>query len=295
MIFIGDQEFKLFQELIHAQAGILLSSAKKTLLEARLGTRVRDLGLDSFRAYYRYVVAGGNDELFEMLDRISTNETSFFREPQQFDFLSQVAVHDWATQAGAGFRPRRIRAWSAGCSSGEEAYSLAMVLWWHLAPAGSWQIDILATDISRRIIARARNGVWPIEKAREIPNEYLTRYMLKGTGKQAGYMKAGAEISSMLQFKRLNLNDELYPVPSPFDLILCRNVLIYFDPKRRARVIDRLLSHLRPGGLFFVGYSERLVGVTTKVVSIWPTIYVRIDEANSGANGAVQREACPRP
>ena len=291
MMPITDQEFSLFQKLIREQAAISLSAAKKSLLEARLGTRVRELGLNSFSAYYQHVIDRRGEELAEMLNRVATNETKFFRELRQFEFLSQLAVHDWQAQAAAGFRPRQIRAWCAGCSSGEEPYSLAMVLWGHFAPSAGWEIQILATDISTRVLERARKGIWPIEKARDIPSEYLKRFMLKGTGKQEGKMKAGAEIRSVISFEQVNLNDAIYPITSFFDLILCRNVLIYFDPHRRAQIIDRLLAYLRPGGLFFIGHSERLVGVSDKVVSVLPTIYVRVGETSANSmREAVSRE-----
>jgi chemotaxis protein methyltransferase CheR len=287
MISITDYEFSIFQKLIREKVGISLSAAKKTLLEARLGSRLRELGLKSYGGYYRYVMDVQGDELAEMIDRVCTNETHFFREPRHFEFLSRVVVHDWTTQAAAGFRPRQIRAWSAGCSTGEEPYSLAMVLRRHFAVRPGWDIRILATDVSTRVLAQARKGIWPIAKAREIPPPYLERFMLEGTGKQEGHMKAAPEIGSLIRFERLNLNDETYSTSDPFDLILCRNVLIYFDQQRRVQIIDRLLRHLRPGGFFFIGHSERLVGLTNKVANILPTIYVRT-ENEPGSSGRVR-------
>jgi chemotaxis protein methyltransferase CheR len=289
MISMTEREFTLFQTLIREQAAISLSAAKKTLLETRLSSRVRELGLDSFAAYYRRVLDGPG-ELTEMLDRVSTNETHFFRQPRQFEFLSRLAVHDWAAQVTAGLRPRQIRAWSAGCSSGEEPYSLAMVLRRHFASSSEWRIEILATDLSARVLQRARKGIWPVEKARDIPPQYLRCFMLKGTGKQEGQMKASTEIASIIRFERLNLNDPIYPVNSFFDLILCRNVLIYFDQERRAQVANRLLTHLRPGGFFLTGQSERLVGMSDKVMSLLPTIYVR----TGGSDASTMPAAVPR-
>jgi chemotaxis protein methyltransferase CheR len=281
MIPISDREFKLYQKLIEEQAGIFLSPVKKALLEARLSKRIRELGLTSFSAYYACLVDDRNGhELVDMLDRITTNETQFFRESRQFDFLSRLVVHDWTAQADAGIRQRQVRAWSAGCSTGEEPYSLAMTLWKHFPPSAGWEIEILATDISTRVLERARQGIWTIEKAKDIPLEHLQRFMLKGKGRQEGKMKAGAEIRSMIRFERLNLNDDFYPVTSLFDLILCRNVLIYFDPERRAKIVQRLLEHLAPAGFFFVGHAERLNGLTKKVLSILPTIYVRVGESD---------------
>jgi chemotaxis protein methyltransferase CheR len=297
MITIGDREFILFKKLIENQAGIFLAPAKTALLEARLGKRIRELGLMSFSAYYAYLIDDhSGQELITMLDKITTNETQFFREGRQFEFLSQLLVHDWTAQAEAGFRDRHVRVWSAGCATGEEPYSLAMVLWQHLPPVNGWEIEILATDISTRALDRAQQGIWPIEKANEIPSEYLKRFMLKGTGKQDGKMKAGPEIRSIIRFERLNLNEETYPVTSRFDLILCRNVLIYFEAARRAKIVDRLLEHLAPAGFFFVGHAERLNGLTNKVVSILPTIYVRVDDAElSNANVDNERTNPSRP
>ena len=289
MILITDQEFRLFQKLIDEQAGIHLTPGKKSLLEARLGKRVFELGLDSFSAYYRYLLDNSDEELPEMLDRVSTNETHFFRDRRQFDFLSRLVVFDWTAQADAGLRPRHIRVWSAGCSTGEEPYSLAMVLWQFLPPAAGWEIEILATDISNRALDRARQAIWPIEKAKDVPEEFLKRFMLKGTGPQKGKMKAGAEIRSIIRFERLNLSDKIYPVTSLFDIILCRNVLIYFDETRRARVADRLLEHLGPGGFFFVGHAERLTGLTHKILNIFPSIYVRVGRGDFSLGDATMR------
>jgi chemotaxis protein methyltransferase CheR len=286
MILITDQEFSVFQKLIHQQAGIYLLPAKKPLLEARLGKRIFHLGLDSFTAYYNYLLANWDEEIAEMLDRVSTNETHFFREPRQFDFFSRLVVHDWTAQADAGLRPRHIRVWSAGCSTGEEPYSLAMILWNYFPPSAGWEIEILATDISNRALERARQAIWPIEKAKYIPEVYLKRFMLKGTGAQAGKMKAGAEIRSVIRFERLNLNDKVYPVTSLFDIILCRNVLIYFYDAHRARVADRLLEHLAPGGFFLVGHAEQLNGLMHKILNISPTIYVRIGPGELGIVGS---------
>ena len=287
MIPITEHEFSVFQQLIKQYAGISLSAAKKSLLQARLGGRLRELGLDSYRAYYLRLIDNRGDELTEMIDRVCTNETQFFREPRHFEFLSRVVVHDWVAQAAAGFRPRQIRAWSAGCSTGEEPYSLAMVLRDQFGTSSSWDIQILGTDLSTRVLARARAGIWPIAKAREIPAEYLKRFMLKGTGRQEGNMKAAAEIASVVRFDRLNLNDDSYPMTELFDLILCRNVLIYFDQQHRVQIIDRLLRYLRPGGFFFIGHSERLVGLIDKVANIFPTIYVRVGENSPWGGGRV--------
>ena len=269
---LTDRDFGLFQEMIRRESGIYLSSGKKALLIARLRRRLRELGLTSMAAYYRYVVEEGEQERTRMLDCICTNETRFFRETQHFQFLEQRVFPAWLKEWAAGER-KQIRVWSAGCSTGEEAYSLAMMLYEYFPadPAGS--IDILATDISTRALDAARAGVWPRARSEEIPARYLKRFMLRGTGSQEGKMKAGRAIRSVIKFHRLNLNDTTYPVAGPFDLILCRNVLIYFHVLSKARAINRLLDRLSPKGYLLLGHAESLHRLTDRVRNIAPAIY----------------------
>jgi len=272
---VTDKEFGLFQKLIYEKAGIYLAAPKRALVDARLAKRIRELGLDSFAAYYHHVVDDRDGaELIQLLDRVSTNETHFFREPRQFEFLGTRIVADWTAEAAAGMRSRRIFVWSAGCSTGEEPYSLAMTLREHFPPSAGWEIEILATDLSTRVLDCARAAIWPIAKAEEIPPKYLERFMLRGKSAQAGKMKMTPEIRSMVRFERLNLNDDAYPVSGSFDLIMCRNVLIYFDGPSRLRVIHRLLNYLAPSGYLFVGHAESLNGLTNQVRPVMPTVYV---------------------
>jgi chemotaxis protein methyltransferase CheR len=271
---ITDHDFSRFQKLICGSAGIYLCPAKKGLLEARLTRRLRELGLNSFAAYYQYVVEDTDgEELITLLDRVSTNETHFFREPRQFEFLERQVFPDWAAKDTARLKSRRIRVWSAGCSTGEEPYSLAMILVEQFPASAGWAIEILATDLSTRALDFARRAIWPIARAEEIPSKYLTRFMLKGIGAQEGKMKAGSEIRSIVRFERLNLNDEVYSVSGLFDLIFCRNVLIYFDAQPRDRVIHRLLNHLATSGYLIVGHAESLIGITDRVRHVMPTVY----------------------
>lgn len=279
---ITDQEFSLFQALIYREAGIYLCPAKKALLVGRLARRLRELGLRSFGEYYRHVKRGNEEERVYVLDAISTNETHFFREARHFEFLERHVFPDWRTRMSSGLRTRHIRAWSAGCSTGEEPYTLAMVLRDHFPPLSGWEVEILATDLSSRVLGQARAAVWPIEKAREIPAKYLKAYMLRGVGNQEGTMKAGPEIRSMVRFERINLNDETYPVTGMFDLIFCRNVLIYFDVESKVRVVHRLLNYLAPGGYFFVGHAESLNGLTDRVRSVIPTVYIWAGDQKAG-------------
>jgi len=262
--------FRRFQSLIQGESGIRLADVKKALLTGRLGRRLRELGLTSFGEYLRRVEAD-EPERIRMLDLITTNETRFFRESRQFELLDSDVLPGWAAEAAQGKRARRVRVWSAGCSTGEEPFSLAMLLLTHFPR--DWDLDILATDLSTRVLERARAAVWPLSKAKEIPPAFLRTFMLRGTGPEEGRMKAGPEIRAFVRFERLNLNDASYEVEGPFDLILCRNVLIYFDPEGKRRVIARLLSHLSPTGFLLVGHAESLNGITDRVRAVMPSVY----------------------
>jgi len=270
------REFALFQGLIHREAGIHLSEAKQALLVGRLSRRLRELGLSSFGAYFAYVTDPRNaGEQVELINRICTHETHFFREPRQFEFLEQTVAPAWVADAQAGRRAKRVRVWSAGCSSGEEPYSLAMSLLTQCPPEAGWEVEILATDISTKVLERARAATWPIAKADEIPQAYLRRFMLRGRGEHHGQMKAGPEIRSIIKFQQVNLNAEHCPVAGPFDLILCRNVLIYFDAPGRERIARRLLSLLTPDGMLFLGHAESLNGLSDRPRNVIPTVYAR--------------------
>jgi len=269
-------EFALFQALIQAEAGIYLPVSKRALLVRRLGGRLRALGLKTFGAYYRRVTQENDRaERTRMLDCICTNETHFFREPRQFEFLEKTVFPAWKTEAGLGRRPRRIRAWSVPCSTGEEPYSLAITLRHHFPANSGWEIDVLASDLSSRALASARQAEWPIEKAAEIPCGYLERYMLRGVRSQNGKIKAGPEIRKLVRFQHLNLNARCYAVIGSFDLILCRNVLIYFDAVVKEHVIERLISYLDPRGYLLLGHAESLNGIDDSLKPIVPTIYAR--------------------
>jgi chemotaxis protein methyltransferase CheR len=271
LVDVPDRDFLRFQALIHREAGIWLSPVKKALLVGRLSKRLRALNLSSYADYYEIVVADEAEKV-RMIDCICTNETHFFREPRHFEFLASRLFPAWRAEADAGRRPRRIRAWSAACSTGEEPYSLAMAL---LAafPSG-WDLEILATDLSTRVLERARAAVWPMERSRQIPDDLLRSFMLRGFGAQEGFMKAGPEIRAVVRFARLNLIGEDWPATGTFDLLFCRNVLIYFDRPTKERVVDRLIERLAPGGHLFLGHAESLGGVTTRVRPVMPTVYV---------------------
>jgi chemotaxis protein methyltransferase CheR len=268
---ITDHEFGLLRELVQRETGIQLNETKRALLAGRLARRLRELRLDSFGEYYRRVTApDGQAERVRMVDLITTNETRFFREPRQFELLEQTLIPAWSAEAAAGRRPRSLRVWSAACSSGEEPFSVAMSLLYRLP---GWKIDVLATDLSTRILEQARMAVWRIEKASEIPEAYLKAFMLRGVGTNQGTMKASAELRRLVRFARLNLHQERLPVDGLFDLILCRNVLIYFSTEGRAQVVARLIRHLDPRGYLLLGHAETLNGLGDRLTPTGPSIY----------------------
>ncbi|HEV2112890.1 MAG TPA: protein-glutamate O-methyltransferase CheR [Terriglobales bacterium] len=277
---ISAELFAKYQSLIYGEAGIWLAAHKQALLTGRLARRLRTLCLGSMAEYYTLVTQPDQQhERALMIDCITTNETHFFRESRHFEFLAQHVFPLWKQQAERGERPASVRIWSAGCSTGEEPYSLAMLLLKHFPPDSGWNIEILATDISTCVLEKARAAIFPLDKSKEIPKEYLFSYMLKGTADQEGWMKAGPEIQRLVRFARVNLNADTYPVTGTFDLIFCRNVLIYFDQDSKKKVVSGLLRHLSPTGLLLVGHSENLNGIASGVRSIVPTVYARPEHA----------------
>jgi len=292
---ISDDEFALFQALICREAGIHLAPSKKPMLVSRLMRRVNALKLDSFGDYYRHVLNDRIDEMVRLLDAVSTNETWFFRNPKHFSFVRETLCPLWIGAARDAGRPRRITAWSAASSSGEEPFSLAMAL---LDGLPGWEIRIIATDLSSRVLEKAQAATWSIEKSGDIPPRYLKRYMLRGMGGQHGKMKAGPEIRNVVTFRRFNLNDDHWPheADAPFDLVFCRNVLMYFEARRRERVLKRILRRLPPAGYLFLGDAEGLAGFDDMRL-VAPAVYTaktNPDVARVAAEAAGDRKAAAK-
>ena len=269
---LTDAEFTRCRNIVEREIGIHLSEAKRPLVVSRLMRRLRHLHVSSFTEYLD-LAARDPREQRAMLDAICTNETSFFREPRHFDLLRTTIFPRWRAEALNGKRPRRIRIWSAACSTGEEPYSLAMCLLDEFGTA-DWDLRIDATDISGRVLEQAQRGIWPLQKATPIPEAYLRRFMLRGTRERAGTFQAGQDVRAILRFGRVNLIHESYALEE-YDAVFCRNVLIYFTAALRAAVVRRLLGHVATGGYFFVGHAETLTGVTDAVHAVIPTVYVR--------------------
>ncbi|CAL93020.1 CheR family methyltransferase [Azoarcus olearius] len=269
---ITDREFALFQRLIYRLAGISMSDAKKVLMVGRLGKRLRHYDLASFGDYYRLLASGTHpDELQTMVDLLTTNETYFFREPAHFEFLREFAA---SRKGGAPFR-----IWSGACSSGEEPYTMALVLAETLGLSTSW--EIVASDISMTVLERARAGLYPLERAEGIPQPLLKKYCLKGVREQQGNFLICPELRERIDFRQLNLVALDAPNLGHFDVIFLRNVMIYFDTETKARVIANMLPHLKQDGRFIVGHSETLHGVTDELAALRPTLYKRASVQSS--------------
>jgi len=260
---IQDDEFAVFQDMIYDQVGISMSEKKKSLVEGRLARRLRHYGFSSFAEYIKLINSGNVAERQIVVDMLTTNETSFFREQRHFDFLSEQVMSNIRHE-----QPYRI--WSGASSSGEEAYSMAM-LFADRCRSDKW--EIVGTDISQRILARARAARYPLDASGKIPNDYLNRYCLRGVGEQSGTLMIDKKLTSKVTFKSLNLNGEWPSSMGMFDLILLRNVMIYFDQQTKSVLVEKILRHLRPGGYFMIGHSETLTGISSGVRMIRPSIY----------------------
>lgn len=277
-----EAEFALLRDLIHRNSGIHLADDKTPLLVARLTRRLRALELPSFGAYYRYLM-GGTDprEMTTMLDCMTTNETRFFRERRQFEFLEDVVFPEWRRAGARGARPRRVRAWSAACSTGQEAYSLAMCLLGHFPRDEGWSVEVLGTDLSTDALEVARGGVWSVDSASAIPDRYLRPFMRRGTRSQEGRMKAGPELKAVVRFERLNLHGDTYDIGGPFDVVLCRNVLIYFAEPSRSATLRRVAGQLTPGGYLLLGHAESPGHRPDGLESVRTMIFRAVDEESS--------------
>lgn len=274
---LTEAEFGRFRELVEREVGIHLSSVKQALVNARLLSRIRELGLGTFNEYYERVVASPHDELVRFINAICTNETRFFREPNQFEYLRSKLIPLWQRQAQEHRRGKRVRVWSAACSSGEEPYSVAMTLLAGL-PA-DWSVDVLASDISTKVLERAVGAIYPMERLGEIPPELHKPYLLRGTGSRAGTFRIGPNTRSAVRFQRENLVTSDFAPLGHFDLVLCRNVLMYFKPETRREVVLRLIRQLEGEGHLFVGHSESLHGLDLGIETMAPTIYRRLGAA----------------
>jgi len=258
-------EFELFRQFIHQHAGIALSPEKKVMVGSRLLSRVNYYNVDSYQQYFQLATHPENtEELLLLVDILTTNETYFFREPKHFEYFNNEILADW--------KKGHFRVWSAASSSGEEAYSLAMLLAEQSA-GKSW--DILGTDLNRKVLSKASKGVYFMERLELLESHLMKKYCLKGVRTQQGQFCINSALRNKVNFHRLNLMQNIPQKVGKFDVIFLRNVLIYFDSKTKKEVVERLIHNLKPGGHFFISHSETLTRVTDKLEMIQPSIYIK--------------------
>ncbi|GGY75817.1 CheR family methyltransferase [Pseudoduganella plicata] len=263
---ISEPEFAQFQRFIFDIAGITMSDAKKALVSGRLAKRLAHHGMASYAAYLGMLSSGRHqDEVQIAVDLLTTNETYFFREARHFELLKATAEAARPNlRTGAPFR-----VWSAACSSGEEPYSIAMVL---ADTLGNTPWEVVGSDISTRVLARARTGHYPMERAAHVPPDYLRRFCLKGIAEQQGTLLVDRTLRSRVTFRQVNLNTAL-PELGAFDMVFLRNVMIYFNGDTKRQVVARVTAPLKPGGHFVIGHSETLNEISDAVRPVMPSVY----------------------
>lgn len=271
---LTDQAYAFLTDLVYRRSRIRLGPDKRSLLAGRLAGRLRDLGCESFDDYCGILgTARNDDEAERLIDLVSTNHTHFFREPAHFEF-PMAEVLPLATDRAARER-RPLRVWSATAASGEEAYSLAVVVaeHFHNRPPPAW--EVLASDISRRMLDRCRLGVYEADRIRLPDEAWLARYFRRGFGSREGLYRVKPELRRQVLVSTINLFDADYPLPRGLDVVFCRNVVIYFDEASRQVLVERLFEQLAPGGHLFVGHAESLLGLRHRFRQVRPAVYER--------------------
>lgn len=271
---LSARDFAFLSQLIHDRSRIYLGPDKQPLLAGRLARHMRSLGCDGFGAYCALLSApSGANEIDVLIDMITTNHTHFFRERGHFEFLEHHVLPILATRVLAA--GRSLRVWSAAAASGEEPYSLAIVLseYARSRPLPDWRV--YASDISRRMVDRCRQGIYEAKKVELPAAELLPRYFRRGFGPRQGYYRLKPEVRGSVTVEAANLFQESYPVPAALDVIFCRNVMIYFDAASRAQLVDRLFEQLAPGGFLFIGHAESLLGLRHQFKQLRPGVYRR--------------------
>jgi chemotaxis protein methyltransferase CheR len=271
---LSDTEFQKLSDFIYRNYGIKMPLSKKGMLQARLQNRLRETNLGSFKDYCDFVFSNkeGESEVVHMIDVVSTNKTDFFRESAHFDFMESTVLPEFLNSSP----DETMRIWSSACSSGEEVYTIEMVISEFLAGKKSFDYSVLGTDISTRILDRASNAIYNEERVADLSADLKKKYLLKSKNRENPSVRIIPELRNKAKFQRLNLMDEAYSqIPKNFDIVFCRNVLIYFDRPTQEKVINKLCAHLKPGGYFFLGHSESITGIDVPLKQIKPTIFKR--------------------
>lgn len=267
---LSDKDFKMISDYIYDNYGILLYPKKKLLVKSRLQTRIKLLGLNNYAEYCKYLL-NNKAESVEMIDRISTNKTDFFREINHFHFLNDEISKGYFSN----IKSNGLKVWSAACSTGQEPYSLAMMLS-DISENDSFDFNIQATDISKSVLEKAVTAIYPMAVIGQIPEKYIKKYLLKSKNMADAKFRIAPEIRSKVNFSSHNLLEEKINFKNNFDIIFCRNTLIYFDRETQLRVINNLLSKLNNKGLLFLGHSESLINMDLKLKSVYPSVYRKL-------------------
>jgi chemotaxis protein methyltransferase CheR len=272
---LSGRDFNRLSAFIYQEAGIRLGPEKRTMLEARLKRRLRSLNLESYSHYCEYLFTpeGRSDEIIPFLDVVTTNKTDFFREPGHFTFLAGQALPEMAARAEG----RPLLVWSAGCSSGEEPYTLAMVLSAYAETHPGFRFRILATDISTRVLEKAQLGIYTAEGVEPVPTALRRKYLMRGRERGSSQVRVVPELRQLVEFRRLNFMDADYELAGQADAIFCRNVIIYFDRATQENILRKLARQLVPRGYLFVGHSETLHDMQLPLTAIGPALYRRND------------------
>jgi chemotaxis protein methyltransferase CheR len=273
---LSDKVFNRFSSFIYEEVGIKLPPAKKTMLEARLNKRLKAHDFRSFDEYADYVFSpeGRGEELVNLIDVVTTNKTDFFREPAHFEYLVKSAIPSLIDAFDAGFR-KPFKIWSAGCSTGEEPYTMSMVLSEFAATQPGFKSSILATDISTVVLSKAKNAIYAEERVDTIPLHLKKKYLLKSKDKTKPLVRMSPALRSMIQFQRLNFMED-FGLHEHMDVIFCRNVIIYFDKPTQERLLNRFCKQLVKGGYLFLGHSETLSGLNVPLTPVASTVYRKL-------------------
>lgn len=270
---LSDGLFQKFSDLVYEKTGIFLKPEKKELLNARLGKRLRATGIDSFKEYYGYVIHDkSGDELVHLIDCVSTNFTSFFRENSHFEILTSTVLPAFVKE-GRG-KNKDILLWSSASSSGEEPYTMAMVVDDFVCQHPGMRYRIMATDISTRVLAQAKRGVYTDERIAKVPKPFLKKYFQKGVGSSDGFVKVKEDLRRMVHFDHFNLMGD-FPWREAIDVIFCRNVMIYFNRETQQELVSKFYQALTPGGYLFIGHSESISGLKHSFTQIDATAYLK--------------------
>jgi len=269
-----DEDFAFLSQLAAQQAGINLTSDKRELVYGRIAKRLRLLKINNFKDYCSLLKQDGNEESSHFINSITTNVTSFFRENHHFEYLAKKVIPEIIRKNANTNRPR-LRIWSAGCSTGKEPYSIAMVLRENIEDIDQWDAKILATDLDSDVLHTAQEAIYSIDRIEQVSDERKRKWMLMGTGKKEDNIKMKNEIRSLVHFKKLNLT-EPWPVHGTFDCIFFRNVAIYFKRATQINILNRFADHLDKNGMLFVGHSESMIGLSQRYTNTGQTIHQKI-------------------